>query len=110
MTRVLAAQGYASPSQLAAGIHTRLYARAFLVADAKDSRCSPAACSLRRARATCLCGSTRDGALHREQAHLVLCSGSNRFVFVNMDACMASQAVTLAVHKRLQVSGCLVSR
>ncbi|KAK9826458.1 hypothetical protein WJX81_000424, partial [Elliptochloris bilobata] len=50
--------GYASPSQLAAGIHTRLYARAFLVADTADS--------------------------------------SNRLVFVNMDACMASQAVTIA--------------
>jgi len=52
------------------------------------------------------------GLVHciEKQAHLVLCSGSKRFVFVNMDACMASQAVTLAVHKRLQVSGCLVSR
>lgn len=31
-------QGYASPGQLAAGRHTRLYARAFLVADQKDDR------------------------------------------------------------------------
>ena len=40
---------------------------------------------------------------------MVLCLDSNRFVFVNMDACMASQAVTLAVHKRLEVSGCCCS-
>ena len=28
---------------------------------------------------------------------------SNRFIFVNMDACMASQAVTIAVLNRLEV-------
>lgn len=32
-------QGYANPGQLAAGIHTRLYARAYIIADANDSRC-----------------------------------------------------------------------
>ncbi|KAK9816671.1 hypothetical protein WJX72_003530 [[Myrmecia] bisecta] len=56
--------GYAMPQQIVAGIHTRLYARALIVADpAKDS---------------------------------------NRFVFVNLDACMASQAVTLEVIKKLK--------
>ena len=31
-------QGYANPGQLAAGIHTRLYARAFLIADRNNSK------------------------------------------------------------------------
>lgn len=31
-------QGYASPGQLAAGIHTRLYARAYIIADSTDDR------------------------------------------------------------------------
>lgn len=31
-------------------------------------------------------------------------SCSNRFVFVNLDACMATQAVTLGVVERLKVS------
>mmetsp|Transcript_14122 Transcript_14122/g.42621 ORF Transcript_14122/g.42621 Transcript_14122/m.42621 type:complete len:771 (+) Transcript_14122:129-2441(+) len=56
--------GYAMPQQTVAGLHTRLWARAFIVADPSDIR--------------------------------------KRFVFVNLDACMASQAVTLAVHKKLQ--------
>ncbi|KAK9785596.1 hypothetical protein WJX73_002285 [Symbiochloris irregularis] len=56
--------GYASPGQLAAGIYTRLYARAFMIADQADP--------------------------------------SKRFVFVNMDACMAAQGVTLAVLHKLK--------
>ena len=32
-------QGYASPGQLAAGIHTRLYARAYIVADDAEDGC-----------------------------------------------------------------------
>lgn len=32
---------------------------------------------------------------------------SNRFVFVNLDACMASQAVTLGVIERLKVTALL---
>lgn len=31
-------QGYANPGQLAAGIHTRLYARAYLIADPEDTQ------------------------------------------------------------------------
>jgi hypothetical protein len=38
---MLALQGYAAPGQLAAGIHTRLYARAYIIADAKDDRHVP---------------------------------------------------------------------
>ncbi|KAL3142319.1 hypothetical protein ABBQ38_002661 [Trebouxia sp. C0009 RCD-2024] len=57
--------GYAMLEQIVSGIHTRLYARAYIVADP-----------------------TQD---------------SNRFVFVNLDACMASQAVTLGVIERLKV-------
>uniref|UniRef100_A0A7S0RPR3 Neutral ceramidase n=1 Tax=Chlamydomonas leiostraca TaxID=1034604 RepID=A0A7S0RPR3_9CHLO len=49
--------GYAQPQQTARGLHTRLYARAFIFAQADDPR--------------------------------------SRFVFVNLDACMASQLVTL---------------
>lgn len=58
--------GYAMPQQTVAGVHTRLWARAFIVADPDDTR--------------------------------------KRFVFVNLDACMASQAVTLAVQSKLQVT------
>jgi hypothetical protein len=57
-------QGYANPQQYAAGIHTRLYARAFVVADAADP--------------------------------------SARIAFVNMDAGMASQAVTFTVVAKLK--------
>lgn len=57
-------QGYANPAQYAAGIHIRLYARAFIAADAATP--------------------------------------SRRFVFVNMDAGMASQAVTFTVVARLR--------
>ena len=32
-------QGYAAPGQLAAGIHTRLHARAYVIGDAQDKRC-----------------------------------------------------------------------
>ncbi|KAK9867973.1 hypothetical protein WJX84_012018, partial [Apatococcus fuscideae] len=56
--------GYASPTQVASGIHIRLYARAFLVADENDDR--------------------------------------KRFIFVNLDACMAAQAITLGVHRKLK--------
>ncbi|KAK9901622.1 hypothetical protein WJX75_005298 [Coccomyxa subellipsoidea] len=56
--------GYAAPGQLAAGIHTRLYARAYIIGDAKDD--------------------------------------SKRFVFVNLDACMASQGVTMTVLAQLK--------
>jgi neutral ceramidase len=58
-------QGYANPSQIAGGIHTRLYARAIIVAD----------------------------SLHP----------NNRTVFVNLDACMAAQAVTFSVIKNLKL-------
>ena len=37
-------QGYAAPGQLAAGIHTRLYARAYVIGDAQDKRCSFCLC------------------------------------------------------------------
>lgn len=57
--------GYAMLEQIVSGIHTRLYARAYIVADPSQD--------------------------------------SNRFVFVNLDACMASQAVTLGVIERLKV-------
>jgi hypothetical protein len=59
-----ALQGYANPDQFAAGIHTRLYARAFIAADSADP--------------------------------------SRRFAFVNMDAGMASQAVTFTVIAKLK--------
>lgn len=57
--------GYANPTQNAAGIHLRLRARAFIVAEPSRNM---------------------DG---------------NRVVFVNLDACMASMAVTLRVLSRL---------
>lgn len=56
--------GYANAGQLAGGIHTRLYARAYLVADPDDN--------------------------------------SKRFIFVNTDACMAAQGVTLGVFEKLK--------
>ncbi len=56
-------QGYAMVDQVAAGIATRLYARAFIIASAADP--------------------------------------SSAIVFVNMDACMATQGVTQAVLTRL---------
>ncbi|CAL8468077.1 g7616 [Coccomyxa elongata] len=56
--------GYAAPGQLAAGIHTRLYARAYIIGDITDD--------------------------------------SKRFVFVNLDACMASQGVTMTVLSQLK--------
>ncbi|KAG0608840.1 hypothetical protein M758_8G137400 [Ceratodon purpureus] len=59
--------GYANPSQNAAGIHIRLYARVFIVAEASSSA-----------------------------------TDVNRVVFVNLDACMASIAVTLRVLSRLK--------
>lgn len=58
--------GYANPTQNAAGVHIRLRARAFIVAEPSN---------------------TMDG---------------NRVVFVNIDACMASMAVTLRVLSRLE--------
>jgi len=58
--------GYANPTQNAAGVHIRLRARAFIVAEPS---------------------STMDG---------------KRVVFVNIDACMASMAVTLRVLSRLK--------
>lgn len=57
-------QGYANPAQIAGGIHTRLFARAFIVGKYDDPK--------------------------------------NRAVFVNLDACMASQAVTFSVIRQLQ--------
>ncbi len=33
-------QGYAMPQQTVAGVHTRLWARAFIVADPTDIRCA----------------------------------------------------------------------
>ncbi|GAB4823045.1 hypothetical protein N2152v2_010091 [Parachlorella kessleri] len=56
--------GYANAEQIAGGLHIRQFARAFMVADAKNS--------------------------------------THRFVFVNMDACMASQAVTFTVIAKLK--------
>ncbi|PNH01132.1 Neutral ceramidase, partial [Tetrabaena socialis] len=56
--------GYAAPLQTAQGLHTRLFARAFMFAERTDPR--------------------------------------RRFVYVSMDACMASQLVTLRVIQRLQ--------
>lgn len=56
--------GYANAEQIAGGLHIRQFARAFVVADAKNE--------------------------------------SHRFVFVNMDACMASQAVTFTVIQKLK--------
>ena len=58
--------GYANPTQNAAGIHIRLRARVFIVAEPSTNM---------------------DG---------------NRVVFVNLDACMASMAVTLRVLSRLK--------
>ncbi len=58
-------QGYANPLQIAGGIHTRLFARAVIMADALNP--------------------------------------NNRTVFVNLDACMAAQAVTFTVIKRLKL-------
>lgn len=57
-------QGYANPSQIAGGIHIRLYARAFIIAEASQP--------------------------------------DKRVLFVNLDACMASQAVTFTVIERLK--------
>lgn len=57
-------QGYANPEQIAGGLHTRLYARTFIVSDIEN----PLKC----------------------------------VVFVNLDACMASQAVTFTVIERLR--------
>ncbi|WOL20515.1 neutral ceramidase-like isoform X1 [Canna indica] len=54
--------GYANAEQIASGVHFRLKARAFIVAD----------------------------------------PGGNRVVFVNLDACMASQLVTIKVLERLK--------
>ena len=43
LTQYRALQGYAMPNQIVSGIHTRLWARSFIVADASDPRCaSPA--------------------------------------------------------------------
>lgn len=56
--------GYANTGQSAAGIHMRLRARVFIVAEPAD--------------------------------------GAKRIVFVNLDACMASMAVTLRVLSRLK--------
>jgi neutral ceramidase len=58
-------QGYANPSQIAGGIHTRLFARAIIMADALNP--------------------------------------TNRTVFVNLDACMAAQAVTFRVIQKLKL-------
>ena len=58
--------GYANPTQNAAGIHIRLRARVFIVAESSANM---------------------DG---------------NRVAFVNLDACMASMAVTLRVLSRLK--------
>ncbi|EOA28982.1 hypothetical protein CARUB_v10025234mg [Capsella rubella] len=55
--------GYANSDQIASGIHFRLRARAFIVAEPQ---------------------------------------GSNRVAFVNLDACMASQIVTIKVLERLK--------
>ena len=54
--------GYANAEQIASGIHFRLRARTFIVAEPKG----------------------------------------NRVVFVNLDACMASQLVTIKVFERLK--------
>ncbi|CAL9129299.1 unnamed protein product [Musa acuminata var. zebrina] len=54
--------GYANAEQIASGVHFRLKARTFIVAE----------------------------------------PGGNRVVFVNLDACMASQLVTIKVHERLK--------
>ncbi|CAA6655087.1 unnamed protein product [Spirodela intermedia] len=56
--------GYANTEQIASGIHFRLRARAFIVAEASN--------------------------------------GGKRVAFVNLDACMASQIVTVKVLERLQ--------
>eukprot|EP00884_Botryococcus_braunii_P000383 jgi/Botrbrau1/10345/Bobra.0321s0020.1 len=56
--------GYANPSQVAGGIYTRQWARAYIIGD-----------------------------LH---------NATNRFVFVNLDACYAAQGVTLGVLSRLK--------
>ncbi|MCO5567924.1 hypothetical protein L7F22_021620 [Adiantum nelumboides] len=60
--------GYANPTQNAAGIHIRLRARTFIVAEKSSMNDSI----------------------------------QNRIVFVNLDACMASQAVTMKVLQRLK--------
>lgn len=54
--------GYANSDQIAAGVHFRLQARTFIVAE----------------------------------------PGGNRVLFVNLDACMASQLVTIKVIERLK--------
>lgn len=54
--------GYANMEQIASGVHFRLKARTFIVAE----------------------------------------PGGNRMVFVNLDACMASQLVTIKVLERLK--------
>ena len=68
--------GYANPEQIAGGLHTRLYARSVIVADT--------------ATATTTTNDT------------TTTNGSSRVVFVNLDACMASQAVTFTVIDRLR--------
>lgn len=65
ISAIFVLQGYANPEQIAGGLHTRLYARALIVASSQDS--------------------------------------SNRVLFVNLDACMAAQAVTFTVIEKLKV-------
>jgi neutral ceramidase len=63
--------GYANPEQIAGGLHTRLFARSVIVVDNNS---------------------------YENNGHE---TGNNRVVFVNLDACMASQAVTFTVIERL---------
>jgi len=60
-----AMQGYAMPNQIVSGIHTRLWARTFIVADASDPRCTSGAvpvdrngCKLVASFKPCLVSST----------------------------------------------------
>lgn len=107
-------QGYANPGQFAGGILNRLYARALLVADEQDPSC---AVSCWRedggVLSPCIHGQCRFGVVGLQRALLPGCfpractPGSpfprrQRWVFVNLDACMASQAVTFTVLDRLR--------
>ena len=91
-------QGYANPGQLAAGIHTRLYARAYLIADPEDTQ------YVFELHALSL---SFISVLRRKQslklAPKLACLCRKRFIFVNTDACMAAQGVTIGVMKKLKV-------
>ena len=82
--------------QIVSGLHTRLYARAYIVADPSQDRYLQLKDGLTHYHA--------EHVLHLLLSHWFVLHCSNRFVFVNLDACMATQAVTLGVVERLKVN------